>query len=247
MVELGLVMRLVAWNCNMALPRKWDALMALRPDVAVVSECAAPEILMSKGIETTPDNCIWMGKSQHKGLGIFTFNNYSLRRFEPFVPYFRFCLPAIIDGPMQLNLLGAWAQNANEGNTRKNQLGHLSRAMSRYDGFLRGAPSFIAGDLNNNTFWDKPGWRMNHDTMVAKAHRMGLVSAYHTINNEPHGAEQQPTHYWRDRTKDGPTYHIDYIFGSQSIVEQAKSFQVGTFEDWIGTKLSDHVPLVLEV
>ncbi len=88
---------------------------------------------------------------------------------------------------------------------------------------------------------------MNHDTMVAKAQKMGLVSAYHTINNEHHGGEQQPTHYWRDRTKDGPTYHIDYIFGSQSIVEQAKSFQVGSFEDWIGTKLSDHVPLVLDV
>ncbi len=240
-------MRLVAWNCNMALPRKWDALMALRPDVAVISECANPDVLAEKGIATMPDTCLWMGKSQHKGLGIFSFNNYRLRRFESFMPNFRFCLPAIVDGPAPFHLLGAWAQNANEGNRRKNQMGHLSRAMSRYGGFLRSANSFIAGDLNNNTFWDKPGWRMNHDTMVAKAGRMGLVSGYHAIRGEPHGGEKQPTHYWRDRTKDGPTYHIDYIFGSQKMIEKAKSFEVGTFEDWVGNKLSDHVPLVIEV
>jgi len=231
----------------MALPRKWDALMALRPDVAVISECANPEILAMKGIETTPENCLWMGKSEHKGLGLFSFNGYRLRRFEPFVPYFRFCLPAIVEGPKPFHLLGAWAQNANEGNTRKNQLGHLSRAMSRYAGFLGAAPSFIAGDLNNNTFWDKPGWRMNHNTMVSKAQKIGLVSAYHAMNDEAHGGETQPTHYWRDRTKDGPTYHIDYIFGPQDVVNNAKSFDVGTFEDWVGNKLSDHVPLVLEI
>jgi exodeoxyribonuclease-3 len=230
----------------MALPRKWDALMALRPDVAVISECADPEILADKGIGTTPETYQWMGKSKHKGLGIFTFNDYSLRRLESYVPYFRFCMPVMVDGPEPFNLLGAWAQNANEGNRRKNQMGHLSRAMSRYEAFLRDGPSFIAGDLNNNTFWDKPGWRMNHDTMVAKAERMGLISGYHAHYNEPHGGENTPTHYWRDRTKDGPTYHIDYIFGSRDVVASATSFDVGTFEDWVGNKLSDHVPLVLE-
>ena len=50
-----------------------------------------------------------------------------------------------------------------------------------------------------------------------------------------------------DRTKEGPTYHIDYIFGSQDVVASARSFEVGTFEDWVGNKLSDHVPLVLEI
>jgi len=179
-------------------------------------------------------------------LGIFAFNGYRLRKFEPFTPYFRFCLPVVVEGPQTFHLLGAWAQNANEGNTRKNQLGHLSRAMSRYDAFLREAPSFIAGDLNNNTFWDKPGWRMNHKTMVAKAEKMGLVSAYHVMNDEPHGGETEPTHYWRDRTKDGPTYHIDYIFGTEGVIAKAKSFEVGMFEGWVGNKLSDHVPLVLD-
>ena len=42
--------------------------------------------------------------------------------------------------------------------------------------------------------------------------RLGLVSAYHAIRGEAHGPETVPTLYWRDRTKDGPTYHIDYVF-----------------------------------
>ena len=122
-------MRLVAWNCNMALPRKWDALMALRPDVAVISECANPDVLASQGIQTRPDTCLWMGKTKHKGLGVFSFNSYRLEQHDAFVPYLRYCMPAHVRGDMSFNLLGTWAQNANEGNTRKNQLGHLSRAM----------------------------------------------------------------------------------------------------------------------
>jgi len=31
-------MRLVTWNCNMAMPRKVDALLNLKPDVAVICE-----------------------------------------------------------------------------------------------------------------------------------------------------------------------------------------------------------------
>lgn len=240
-------MRLVAWNCNMALPRKWNALMALRPDIAVISECANPEILAQKGIQTTNESMLWMGKTQHKGLGVFAFNGYTLRRHEPFAPYFRYCIPAYVDGPDPCNLLAVWAQNANEGNRRKNQLGPLRRAMVRYQEFLSDENSFIAGDFNNNTFWDKLGWKLNHDTMVGKAAEMGMHSAYHMVQSEPHGAESIPTHYWRDRTKDGPTYHIDYIFGPADRIDRAVDFQIGTFEDWVGTKLSDHVPLVLEV
>ena len=41
-------MRIVAWNCNRALHRKIDALMTLRPDVAVISEAAKPERLVAR-------------------------------------------------------------------------------------------------------------------------------------------------------------------------------------------------------
>src|SRR5712692_2406889 len=42
------VVRLVAWNCRSGFHRKLESLAVLAPDVAVVSECASPEILASK-------------------------------------------------------------------------------------------------------------------------------------------------------------------------------------------------------
>ena len=35
-------LRIVSWNCNMALRPKFEALRTLRPDVAIIQECAAP-------------------------------------------------------------------------------------------------------------------------------------------------------------------------------------------------------------
>ncbi len=99
----------------------------------------------------------------------------------------------------------------------------------------------------NNVIWDRPGWRINHRKLVEKLEALGLVSAYHEINGELQGQESQPTLYWRDRKRDGPTYHIDYIFVPRDWVGGVRSFSVGGFDDWVGSGLSDHVPLVMEV
>ena len=71
-------MRLIAWNCNMALHRKVEALLALRPDIAVISECAEPERLsrFSK-IDWIEGNPVWIGRQPTKGLAVFAFNGYS--------------------------------------------------------------------------------------------------------------------------------------------------------------------------
>lgn len=60
-------MRLVTWNCNGALNRKFDALMALGPDVAVVQECAAPEKLRSQ-MRDRIGSLEWVGRLPTKGI-----------------------------------------------------------------------------------------------------------------------------------------------------------------------------------
>lgn len=241
-------MRLVAWNCAMALHRKWDALMALRPDIAVVPECACPEVLTARGVDgLTPRNMFWMGRNPNKGLGVFAFNGFTLSAVEPFFPTLCFILPIEVRGPTRFHLLATWAQNASAGMSRKHQLGPLRRALTKYRDFLHAAPAFVAGDLNNNIFWDRPGWRINHAKAVDQMAALGLTSAYHHVMGEAQGAETIPTHYWRDRTKDGPTYHIDYIFMPNVLTPRIRVFEVGTFEDWTGKRLSDHVPLMLEL
>jgi len=37
-------------------------------------------------------------------------------------------------------------------------------------------------------------------------------------------------------------YHIDYIFASNSFINNLKSCSVGKYNDWI--KLSDHMPIL---
>lgn len=55
-------MRIVAWNSNRALHRKIDALMTLRPDVAVISEAAKPERLVAHVPELADASLVWVGK-----------------------------------------------------------------------------------------------------------------------------------------------------------------------------------------
>jgi endonuclease/exonuclease/phosphatase (EEP) superfamily protein YafD len=100
------------------------------------------------------------------GLAVFAFNGYTARLAESYHPSLRYVAPVHISGPAECNLLAVWAQNASAGGIRKYQLGPLRRALSRYKGFLGERPAVIAGDLNSNTIWDKPGWRINHSTKV---------------------------------------------------------------------------------
>ena len=179
-------MRVVTWNCNMAFDRKVDALLALEPDVAIVCECAEPERLRARSrlswIEAEP---VWIGRNPHKGLAVFGFNGYALRLAESYRPSLRYVAPVHVDGPAECNLLAVWAQNASAGSIRKHQLGPLRRSLSRYKAFLGERPAVIAGDLNSNTIWDKPGWRINHSTKVRiLEERFGPVSAYHAIRGE---------------------------------------------------------------
>jgi len=192
-------MRIVAWNCNMALDRKIEVLLALKPDIAIVSECAEPDRLRFR---RKPD---WVESKP------------------------------------------VWAQNASAGITRKRQAGPLRRALAKYKEFISAGPGILAGDLNNNVIWDKPGWRNNHNLAVAALASLGLLSAYHEFHGEQQGGESRPTLYWRDRRKDGLTYHIDYVFLPDPWIRKVKELRLGRFEDWCGAGLSDHVPVIVDV
>lgn len=241
-------MRLVTWNCNMALHRKFEALLRLAPDVAVICECAEPERLRLRGdLKAVECDSIWIGQNPNKGLGVFAFNDYGVRLADVFYPTLRYVAPVHITGPTTCNLLAVWAQNASAGITQKNRAGPLRRALTKYRSFLCEHSAVVAGDLNNNAIWHRPGWRNNHLSAVTILERYGLVSAYHALRGERQGCESIPTIYWRDRKKDGPTYHLDYIFFPRQWTDHVLEMTIGTYEDWCGSGLSDHVPIVLDI
>jgi len=244
----GADMRLVTWNCCMALNRKFDALMRLRPDIAIICECAEPPRLARfgalNGLSADP---VWIGTNPNKGLAVFAYNGYGVRLSEPFYPTLRHIAPVHVTGPVECNLLAVWAQNGSAGVSRKHQLGPLRRALMKYRRFLLERSAIVAGDFNNNVFWHRPGWRINHGNAVACLAKLGLVSAYHELKGEPQGSELVPTLYWRDRKKDGPSYHIDYVFLPAYMLTRVKELAIGTYEDWCGSGLSDHVPIVIDL
>lgn len=117
-----------------------------------------------------------------------------------------------------------------------------------YRSWFRDRQVVLADDFNHNVIWDRPGVpAKGHTRTITAARDVGLVSAYHAWTGEAFGAETQPTHYWRDRKADGFTYHIDYAFVPEEWSARMTECSVGDFTTWVGSRLSDHVPLTIEV
>ena len=104
-------MRILVWNINMAVHKKIALLQQLAPDLAVLPECASPEVIVAKCPEFTFTDAQWQERSRHKGLGVFSFGNVRLTRSPAFDPRFEVFLPLRVTGPIQFHLLAVWALN----------------------------------------------------------------------------------------------------------------------------------------
>lgn len=241
-------MRLVIWNCNMALHSKLPLLLALDPDIAVVPESANNQTLRQKSPLFAPMLSPWVGDNPNKGLGVFAFGDYRIE-LEPElvvnVNRDRWFAPVRVSGPVKFNLFAAWICH-HPIDLRKANAGPIMRTIERSRAVLSSAPSVMAGDFNHNVYWDKPGRAGNFANVVSAFEQIGLSSVYHRNRVEAHGAELEPTIYWRDRRSDGPKFHIDYCFASESMHRCVSGVEVGTFESWVANKASDHVPLIVD-
>jgi len=240
-------MRIVAWNCAMALHRKWDALAALAPDIAIIGECDDPGRLAARGLKLQPSRIAWTGGRPFKGLAVIAFPPFRLRVHPAHDPALPHILPVEVRGAgLRFHVLGCWAQNISAGFRTRAEPGPFNRALDRYGWWIRQRPTIIAGDLNNHHLWDRPGHAINFEENLGRARRLGLESAYHVATRESPGEESTPTHYWRDRKVDGPTYHIDYMFYPMAWRRRFRRFGVGDFDGYCGPGLSDHAPLVAD-
>jgi exodeoxyribonuclease-3 len=237
-------MRLVSWNCGSGFHRKVKALCALAPDVAIVQECADLDTLARKAPEFSPTCAIWTGNNPNRGLGVFSFGRYRLERAgdDATITY---ALAARVLGPSTFNLVALWSHYGTAP-LRVATPGPTLMALRAYASLLVERPSIMAGDLNNNVRWDKPGKASNHANTITVGAELGLVSAYHAFHGIEHGAERHPTLYWRDRTRDGPTFHIDYVFVPKIAANLMDRVAVGSYAKWIARGLSDHAPVVVD-
>jgi exodeoxyribonuclease III len=252
LVETSSTMRIVAWNANMGVHRKFAHLTEeLAPDIAVIPECATPEILMRKGLlGLEPSRAIWIGRNPNKGLAVFSFNQYEVQLAPCIDRSLEWVAPVEVKGPVGFRLLAVWAMSiATRGNGP--DLPRCTEPMAALDVYREwyaDHPLVVAGDFNHNVIWDRPrATERNHSRTIRACSDAGLASAYHAWTGDEYGEEVAPTIYWRNRTEDGPRFHIDYAFVPREWVPSISSLEVGSYADWVGSKRSDHVPLVLDV
>jgi hypothetical protein len=206
-VRLGeMPLRIVVWNCNGALHRKWERLLALRPDVAVVAESAHPEILRRKAPRFAFAYCEWDGWNRDQGLAVFSFGECALERTAQESKYQIF-MPLQVRGPHPFHLLAVWAFSVMAPFRAITNSPSIRAALAHYTPFLSSAPSVVAGDFNSSPIWDRPGERSNHAESVADLRERGLESAYHLSTGCSPGAECDATLFHGRKIES--RYHID--------------------------------------
>ena len=255
-------MRIVVWNCRMALAKKRDLLYQLRPDIAVIPECSHESMKVCKedGFDTR-----WWGANQHKGLGVLAAKPYTLenltsagrrpqsqtlecesgtrRPLPQRAPTQKWIAPVQVRGPRDFLLLSVWACPVGM-RREQNYVGQTYDAIVRHPKwFAKNMPTVICGDFNSSPVFDPGRKKKTHSNVVQLLADRGLASAYHDFFSEPHGAETRPTYYFWHRLE--RSFHIDYIFLPRAWMQHVAAVEVGAYSRW--RPASDHMPVVVEV
>lgn len=235
-------MKIIQWNCQGAFRTKNTEILSLSPDILIVAECENPEKLKFGKLTPQPSDYYWYGDSENKGIGIFSYSNYTLKLLDSFKPEYRYVLPIKISGyGNNYTFLAIWAMN-NKEVPEARYIGQIWFAINYYANLLNDS-TILIGDFNSNRIWDYKDRVGNHSDVVNKLKEYDIYSLYHEQNNLSHGDEIDPTFYMF-RKPDKP-YHIDYCFASRRIMNSGYSIKVGNHKDWIDK--SDHVPIIIEL
>lgn len=232
-------MRIVTWNCNGALRKKYQLVSEYDADIYIIQECENPILSNDIGYKEWANNHLWLGETKNKGLGIFAGANISISPLNWSDTYqnhtVRLFLPCLINDNTQL--LAVWTKHNNSPNF--GYIGqfwkYLQVNKANFDKII------IAGDFNSNKRWDAWDRWWNHSDVVNELDSMGIKSLYHLLRNEEQGKETIPTFFMNRNLEKG--YHIDYVFMSDCYT--TSGIEIPSTTDWL--LYSDHLPLVAEI
>ena len=233
-------MKIVTWNCNGALRKKFEKLLDLNADLLVIQECENPIETNHKEYKLWAKNHLWIGDTKNKGLGIFTPSNIELKLLnwtnsykDHYVKHF---LPCSVNG--DFDLLAVWTHKNNSPNF--GYIGQFWKYLQINKNKLNNI--IIAGDFNSNVIWDEWDRWWNHSDVINILKQKNIESLYHKVTNEEQGKESKKTFFLQRKIE--KDFHIDYFFGSSNF-QNPKGLTLGNYNDWIG--ISDHIPLTLEL
>jgi exodeoxyribonuclease-3 len=210
-------MKIITWNCNMALRKKAGFILTHQPDILIVPECEHPDKLAFPDTRQKPTGILWFGKNPHKGLGIFSFNSYKICELEGHNRDLKLIVPISVSrGRFACTLFAIWAFNPDDAEGK--YVEQVWKAVHHYETLLTGTRTILAGDFNSNTIWDRKNRAANHSSVVQFLETRGIRSAYHMHHNQTQGKEAHPTFYlYRHRER---SYHIDYCFLSADLAKK---------------------------
>ena len=233
-------LRVVSWNCNMALNRvgrgrtKAERLLALEPDIAVVQECSDSAVLDGM------NRIVWTGAYPTKGLAVFARPELAGREYLDADATRQWFAPVQFPG-LGLNLLGCWAMH-HRGQEPRPARGRIHATMEHYADFLAGGRSIVIGDLNDHTRWDTTRYP-SFARLTTQLDAQGLTNLYYARTGEIPNEETRPSLYWY-RHRDKP-YLVDWAFIPSDWIARVSSFDIGEYDAW--HEASDHMPLIIDL
>jgi hypothetical protein len=236
-----LAMRLVAWNCNERFNRNYLHLRDLDFDVAVVTECGPFEREPNETRAVSSVLQLAVDQPGHtKHIGVLAQDPWRVEAL-PLVVSQPWVLPVKITGPVDFTVLAVWALGANWVAGRLSYAAQTARVVAEVLPSIVG-PVVLAGDLNAPISSASADAR-RHANTVRELAALGLVSAFTTTRGEVNPLTE-PTLY-HQRKLEQP-FHIDHVFISKKWTSSIE-VTVGTFDDWVATKRSDHVPIIIDM
>jgi hypothetical protein len=232
-------MRLIAWNCNERFNRNYLHLRDLDFDVAVVTECGPfdPELTETRAVSSVLKLAVDQpGHTKH--IGVLARDPWHVEPL-PLVPNQPWVLPVKVTGPVDFTVLALWALGPTwvEGLSYAAQ---TARVVAEVLPSIVG-PVVLAGDLNA-PISSTPADARRHTNTVSQLAALGLVSAFTTARGETDPLSE-PTLY-HQRKFEQP-FHIDHIFVPTDWASGIE-VTVGTYQEWVAAKRSDHVPIIVD-
>ncbi len=224
----------------MAFRKKAAVILVLKPDILVVPECEHPvKLKFTDGVKQ-PTAIFWHGTNHNKGIGVFSYSDFTFKLHKSHNPVFRHVLPLVVTGgKINFMLFAVWANNPDDKDGQ--YVTQVWKAIHYYEKLLSGTEIILAGDFNSNTIWDRPRRAGNHSDLVEKLATKQIFSAYHQFYKQQQGKEKHPT-WFMYRHQDKP-YHLDYCFASAGLIEKLIKVEIGSYSKW--TAYSDHKPVIV--
>ncbi|MFT6815710.1 MAG: exodeoxyribonuclease-3 [Sphingobacteriales bacterium] len=224
----------------MAFRKKAEAILSENPDILIVPECENLEKLTFNSTLPIPNDKFWYGDNPNKGIGVFTFGEFTIEPLKIHNQKFRYIVPLSIKGNgISFILLAIWTQKPELGD---NYGSHTWNAIKYYKELFKDEKIILAGDFNSSSFWDKRNRKANHTNIISELENLGIESVYHKYLNEEQGKESCPTLFLHRKIE--RPYHIDFCFASDYFVKRLNKVEVGIYNDWI--KHSDHCPIIVD-